>query len=160
MSGAVAIAPLADAGAAARLHMQMDEPWNEGDWARFLVDPRIIGLGASVDGAFVGVVLVRSVADEAEILTILVDAAMRRRGVADRLLSAGLAEAAGRGAAAVFLEVAADNTAALGLYRRNGFVEIGRRRGYYRRPAGAASGAVDALTMRRPLRLDAGAHPT
>jgi ribosomal-protein-alanine N-acetyltransferase len=36
---------------------------------------------------------------------------------------------------AIELEVRAGNLAALTLYRRFGFVEVGRRKGYYRDPA-------------------------
>ena len=43
----------------------------------------------------------------------------------------------------VLLEVRADNDAAQQLYLRRGFVEIGRRRGYYQ-PSGA-----DAVVMKR-----------
>jgi len=43
----------------------------------------------------------------------------------------------------VLLEVRADNEVAHGLYRRRGFTEIGRRRGYYQ-PSGA-----DAVVMKR-----------
>jgi ribosomal-protein-alanine N-acetyltransferase len=45
------------------------------------------------------------------------------------------------------LEVAVDNAAALRLYRRAGFAEAGRRRGYYERPGGR----VDALVLTRVL---------
>jgi ribosomal-protein-alanine N-acetyltransferase len=55
-----------------------------------------------------------------------------------------LAAARARGAAAMFLEVAAGNTPALALYAREGFAEVGRRRRYY------ADGA-DALVLRRDL---------
>ena len=51
--------------------------------------------------------------------------------------------AADRRSPVVLLEVRADNEAAQRLYRRRGFTEIGRRRGYYQ-PSGA-----DAVVMRR-----------
>ena len=50
---------------------------------------------------------------------------------------------AGRRSPVVLLEVRADNEHAQELYRRRGFTEIGRRRGYYQ-PSGA-----DAVVMRR-----------
>lgn len=78
-----------------------------------------------------GFVLIRTVADEAEVLSIAVLPAARRRGVAKALLSAATAAAREAGAQRLFLEVSAHNTAALALYRRAGFAEIGRRRGYY-----------------------------
>jgi ribosomal-protein-alanine N-acetyltransferase len=56
-----------------------------------------------------------------------------------------LSRAARRGdAKRIFLEVAEDNEAALALYRKLGFVELGRRKRYYER---AGSEPVDALTL-------------
>ena len=62
-----------------------------------------------------------------------------------------LAQLAAVDVAAVHLEVAVDNGAALALYRRSGFEQVGRRRGYYDR--GGVS--VDALVLRRALNTSA-----
>lgn len=91
-----------------------------------------------------GFILMRNAADETEVITIAVDPACRGLGLGRRLLAAGLAAARAQGARQAFLEVAVDNHAALALYRRAGFAEIGRRRGYYHR---APDEAVDALVM-------------
>jgi ribosomal-protein-alanine N-acetyltransferase len=47
----------------------------------------------------------------------------------------------------MFLEVAADNLAAIALYQATGFIKVGVRKGYYPHP----DGAKDALVMRRAL---------
>lgn len=91
-----------------------------------------------------GFILIRSVADEAEILTLAVAPAARRQGLGARLVRDGAAAAAARGAARLFLEVADDNVAALALYAGAGFVEAGRRPAYYTRPEG---GRQDALIL-------------
>ncbi len=91
-----------------------------------------------------GFILLRAVADEAEILTLAVRPEARGRGLGARLVSEGGLLAAARGATRLFLEVAADNAAALALYARAGFAEAGRRPGYYARPAG---GRGDALIL-------------
>ncbi|WP_232796911.1 ribosomal protein S18-alanine N-acetyltransferase [Blastococcus atacamensis] len=81
--------------------------------------------------------------DEAHVATIGVTAARQGEGIGAQLLDALLAEADRRRSPVVLLEVRADNETAQGLYRRRGFAEIGRRRGYYQ-PSG-----TDAVVMRR-----------
>jgi [ribosomal protein S18]-alanine N-acetyltransferase len=80
--------------------------------------------------------------DEAHVSTIGVARQRQGEGIGARLLDAVLAEA-DRRSPVVLLEVRADNERAMGLYRRRGFTEIGRRRRYYR-PSG-----TDAVVMRR-----------
>jgi ribosomal-protein-alanine N-acetyltransferase len=81
--------------------------------------------------------------DEAHIATLGVARDRQGEGLGALLLDALLAEADRRGIPEVLLEVRADNEVAQGLYRRRGFVEIGRRRRYYQ-PSG-----TDAVVMKR-----------
>lgn len=109
-------------------------------------DARTGGPGASTTTAeLLGWAGVMVVADSAEILTVGVVPAARRRGIARRLLDGLLAEACQRSAAEAFLEVRVDNDAAQALYASAGFAEVGLRRGYY------DGGRVDAVVMRREL---------
>lgn len=71
-------------------------------------------------------------APEAELHLIGVAPPFRGRGLARRLLLACQAEARALGAERLYLEVASRNAPALGLYLRQGFTVVGRRRGYYR----------------------------
>jgi [ribosomal protein S18]-alanine N-acetyltransferase len=80
--------------------------------------------------------------DEAHVATIGVAAARQGEGIGALLLDALLAEA-DRRSPVVLLEVRADNEVAQALYRTRGFIEIGRRRGYYQ-PSG-----TDAVVMKR-----------
>jgi ribosomal-protein-alanine N-acetyltransferase len=82
--------------------------------------------------------------DEAHVATLGVATARQGEGIGAQLLDALLAEA-DRRSPVVLLEGRADNEVAQGLYRRRGFTEIGRRRGYYQ-PSGA-----DAVVMKREL---------
>ena len=81
--------------------------------------------------------------DEAHIATLGVATDRQGEGLGALLLDALLAEADRRKSPEVLLEVRADNEVAQGLYRRRGFVEIGRRRRYYQ-PSG-----TDAVVMKR-----------
>jgi [ribosomal protein S18]-alanine N-acetyltransferase len=123
------------------------EAWTANGYRRELADTRHRHYVAAeaADGALLGWAGVMVVGDTAEILTVGVIPEARRRGIAVRLLADLLDTARTRGATEVFLEVRVDNEAAQALYLREGFVEIGRRRGYY------DSGRVDAVVMRCEL---------
>ncbi|MBE3639409.1 GNAT family N-acetyltransferase [Mangrovicoccus algicola] len=118
-------------------------PWNEAEIAALLDGPGCFA--ALLPGGFA---LGRAIAGEAELLTIAVDPACRRQGLGRRLLAAFETAARDRGAERAFLEVAADNAAAEALYLGAGYGMAGRRRGYYRDPAGRP---VDALVLSRDL---------
>jgi ribosomal-protein-alanine N-acetyltransferase len=119
-------------------------PWDAATFGGFLGDP----LAFLLVEADAGFVLGRAVAGEAELLTLAVAPEARRRGLGRKLVARFLYQARLRGAATAFLEVAEDNGPAQALYRRAGFAESGRRRGYYRRPDGSR---LDALVLRRDL---------
>lgn len=93
-----------------------------------------------------GIVLL--VVDEAHLLNIGVAAAYRRQGRGHQMLEQLYERARSAGATQMFLEVRPSNLPALALYSKEGFVEIGRRKGYY--PA-AEGRREDAWVLRRPL---------
>lgn len=95
-----------------------------------------------------GFALGRVVADEAELLTLAVDPSMQRRGIGSALLSAFEDRVCTLGARQAFLEVAEDNTAAIGLYRSQGWSEAGHRAAYYPR---AGRKSANALILRKSL---------
>jgi ribosomal-protein-alanine N-acetyltransferase len=101
------------------------DPWDAASFVTLVAQPGVLAL---VDPRG-GILLLRVAADEAEILTIGVTA--KRRGIGRALMQTALARAAAMGAAAMHLEVAADNAAALALYRSLAFRTAGRRRAYY-----------------------------
>src|SRR5207253_2646093 len=96
-----------------------------------------------------GYVVAWFAADEGEIANLAVDPPARGRGLGAALLDAALAEASGRGVTAVYLEVRESNATARRLYASRGFVEVGRRRGYYRKPP------EDAIVLRCAVRIAA-----
>ncbi len=93
---------------------------------------------SGVVGGYVGLYLSPP---DADVQTIAVAPELMGAGVGRALLAAGIAHAWAVECTRMFLEVRADNEAAISLYRRAGFVRMGRRSRYY--PDGA-----DALTMR------------
>ena len=113
-------------------------------WSRGLVEqgiaaalPTVSYLVAEVDGVVVGHAVASAAGDDAELQRIAVDPAYRRRGLAAELLAAVERGAAADGATRLLLEVREDNTTAAAFYESRGFVEVGRRRGYYRDGAAA-----------------------
>ncbi len=126
------------------------EAWTAAGYRAEIADTRSRSYVAAEDeaGALLGWAGVLIAGDQAEILTVGVVPAARRRGIGARLLDALLAAARSRGAAEAFLEVRVDNLAAIALYERNRFAEVGRRRGYY------DHGRVDALVLRLDLSAD------
>ena len=142
------LAETADADALHALHAAaFDAPWPAAEIERLM---RIMGGFAVLaeEQAPQGFVLVRTVADEAEILTLAVAPPFRRQGVGRALVESAALEASRRGARSFFLEVAEDNPLALALYEEAGFQAVGLRRAYYARPNAAPA---DALVLRRPL---------
>jgi ribosomal-protein-alanine N-acetyltransferase len=91
-----------------------------------------------------GMILARTVMDEAEILTLAVTPETRRLGLGRRLLLTAMRHAAAMDARTMFLEVAEGNDAARRLYTGCGFTEVGQRKRYY-------ANGDDALVMRVSL---------
>lgn len=120
----------ADAAALAALHAASFPPreaWGADAMVLMLRMPGAFGLWRTGEGF----VLARAIAGEAEILTLAVAPEARRRGLGAELMAGALTQAAVRGAAAMLLEVAADNAAGLALYQGMGFGQVARRRRYY-----------------------------
>lgn len=123
------------------------DPWSASAMAALLATPGCFGVLSITSGHLSGFLLARVAADEAEILSIGVLPDHRRQGIARQLLAEAASRARERGAARLFLEVAADNRAARALYLREGFAQVGRRPHYYR----YGNRTIDALVLARPL---------
>jgi [ribosomal protein S18]-alanine N-acetyltransferase len=133
----------------ADIHAQaFTRPWSPADLEALLTGQGRLALLAEVGAGAAGFILVQTVIDEGEILTLAVLPEHWRSGVGRALVLAAVKACHAAGAASLWLEVADDNAAALGLYAQVGFVDAGRRRGYYRREDGATA---DAVVLRRNL---------
>jgi len=123
--------------------------WAQRTWQQILESPasgaqRIVLLAQSVNEC-VGFGVLGLSADDAEIESLAVSTAWRRRGIARRLCHDLLGWARGRGAKHALLEVRVSNAAARSLYESLGFHEAAVRHGYYRDPE------EDALVMTNEL---------
>ena len=123
------------------------EAWTRSQLAGILPMGGVSLMLARGGGQTIGFSLVRSVADEAELLLLAVAPDFQRRGVGRRLLDEFLKRARNDGIARVHLEVR-DGNAAVGMYRSTGFSPVGRRRNYYRGDDGER---FDAITLAHHL---------
>ena len=141
--------PLALAEDMAGLHAQAFEgAWDATSLVSLMEGPGVLALGVEDEGALVGFILLRAVAGEAEVLTLAIAPAVRRQGLGRALMDAALGLAEALGAETAFLEVAADNPAAIALYEALAFARVGLRPAYYQRNVGPA---VDAIVLSRKL---------
>lgn len=121
-------------------------PWTRGNFE----DSLAAGHGAWVmrlDTRPLGYAIMMMVLDEAHLLNLSIARQVQGQGYGRVLLDRLCAEARAGGATQLFLEVRPSNEAALALYRKAGFEQIGRRRGYYP----AREGREDAIVMRLTL---------
>lgn len=121
-------------------------PWTPGNFSDALRSGYLCKVHEAEQGMLGYAVLMLAV-DEAELLDIAIAARQQRRGLGRQLLEQMLELARRRGMRRMVLEVRASNAAAIGLYRKAGFTDIGLRRDYYP----AANGREDAILMGREL---------
>ena len=95
----------------------------------------------------IGYAIMMRVLDEVHLLNISVLPELQRCGRGSALLTQLFDLARAQGATRMLLEVRPGNVSGQALYRRHGFVEIGRRRDYYP----AHEGHEDAIVMARDL---------
>jgi len=131
-----------------------DYPWSQAQLAQSLAaaendQHHCVNL-LQFEAQAVGYYVMQSVLEDAELLNLAVKPSMQGNGLGNFLLNHMLSQALDRGARQVFLEVRASNERALKLYRKAGFDELNRRKGYYRR----ADGREDAIVMRKSLAPD------
>ncbi len=115
-------------------HEILENPFASLFVVKSLESPRVIGFACVwiIDG-------------ELKINNIAVHPRWRSRGVGTRLLRFLLEFAASQRCREVTLEVRPSNAAALGLYRKAGFRQVGRRKNYY------SDTHEDALVMTCPV---------
>jgi [ribosomal protein S18]-alanine N-acetyltransferase len=123
-------------------------PWTAGNFIDSLRSGYDAWVARDADGKLIGYFLIMFAVDEAHLLNITVRGDLHGCGFGRLLLDRTMQIARDNTMTSVLLEVRPSNQRALHVYRRYGFTEIGRRKGYY-----PASGKTreDAIVMRMAL---------
>lgn len=121
---------------AAELRCFPEDPWTVGMLEDTLQNDRsiVIGVYNRQMTKIVAYGVLYIAADEADVANIAVMPENRGCGVGYSLLSKMINIAHDNRASRIFLEVRESNAAAIGLYKKFGFAEIGKRRNYYVNP--------------------------
>jgi ribosomal-protein-alanine N-acetyltransferase len=141
-------ATIRDAPRLAQLHgTSFHRGWGESEFERMLAERNTLVQRLRLGRKIIGFAVSRMGADEAEILSIAIDAGHRGKGFSRNLLLTHLGHLAGYGVRSIFLEVEENNHPARRLYQWAGFTVVGRRERYYRQDGEQ----LNALLMRRDL---------
>jgi ribosomal-protein-alanine N-acetyltransferase len=119
------------------------EAWTSAQCAGLLPMPGVWLTLAKDGDRVVGFALARVVLREAELLLLAIRRDRQGKGIGQLLLDDFVRKAVVRGADRLHLEVR-DGNHAVRLYKRAGFIEVGRRRNYYN---GRDGQLYDALTL-------------
>jgi tRNA threonylcarbamoyl adenosine modification protein YeaZ len=125
-----------------------DNAWTAAELAKLMAMPGAQTYLACEGNEPLAFLLARRAGGEAEILTIGTRPFARRRGIARELMAHLAQELRKTHEAQLFIEVAADNEAARGLYEAQGFSVTGKRKAYYAKPGGVRQ---DAIVMMKAL---------
>jgi [ribosomal protein S18]-alanine N-acetyltransferase len=123
-------------------------PWTRGNVIDSLAAGYLAEVLVAPDAGIVGYFVAMAGADEMHLLNLTVAPPWQGRGLGQAMLDALEAHCRARHMPTLWLEVRAGNERARALYRRRGFAEVGRRRGYYPAPRAARE---DAIVMRAEL---------
>ena len=136
-------AKLYDVPAMARIERDSFEaPWSADEITRDVTAGGNVYVAVALaDEERAGYAEIRMIAGEGQIYNIAIAPEFRREGIGEALLRHLIDKADADGCKLVTLEVRSGNEAAMALYKKLGFREVGRRKGYY------AKGGEDAVLM-------------
>jgi [ribosomal protein S18]-alanine N-acetyltransferase len=123
-------------------------PWTGGNFIDSLAAGYLAEVIEAPDGELIGYFVAMPSVGELHLLNLTIAPERQGRGHGSALLEAVRAHATELGLGAMWLEVRDSNERARALYRRGGFAEVGRRRGYYPAEGGRRE---DAIVMRTLL---------
>jgi ribosomal-protein-alanine N-acetyltransferase len=123
--------------------MCFSTPWSEKSIASELTNDLSVWMVALEGDTVVGYIGSQTAGGETDMMNVAVHPDYRRRGIAQILIEMLIPELQRRCSTSLSLEVRASNEPARLLYEKLGFVEVGRRKNYYRNPK------EDALILRK-----------
>lgn len=123
------------------------DPWSEKSVASELENPLSLWLVAMDGETVAGYIGSQTVLGETDMMNVAVAPAYRRQGAAQGLILALIEALKARGSHCLTLEVRDSNAPARALYEKLGFLEVGRRKNYYRNPR------EDGLILRKEWNL-------
>jgi len=121
-------------------------PWTRGNFADAL-EAGYVGWVAREGGDVIGFAVLMRAVDEMHLLVIGIAPEQQRTGRGRMLLGFAITQARETGMTRMLLEVRPSNPGAIAFYQHAGFVQIGRRRGYYP----SSTGREDAIVMAKDL---------
>ena len=119
------------------------DPWSEKSIASELDNVLSLWLVALEGEEVIGYVGSQTVLGWSDMMNVAVHPDHRRKGVGEKLVTALEEALKAQESTCLTLEVRASNEPAKALYEKLGFIEVGRRKNYYRNPK------EDALIMRK-----------
>ncbi len=121
-------------------------PCSEQVFSSFLQRASVLALGLVTDKRMVAFCIVSYVADESELINIVVDPDSHGQGLGRLLLQQAI-DLLPKHINGMFLEVRESNTSAIALYDSMGFIETGMRKGYYPAEQGRENAILMALDL-------------
>lgn len=127
--------------------MCFHDPWSENSISSELNNSLSVWLVALDGESVVGYVGSQTVLGWTDMMNVAVHPDYRRKGIAEQLVVSLENELKNRESTCLTLEVRVSNEPAKALYYKLGFLEVGRRKNYYRNPK------EDALILRKEWAL-------
>ena len=124
-----------------------NDPWSEASIASEVDNRLSLWFVATENSQVIGYVGSQTVLGETDMMNIAVHSEFRKQGIGTALINHLIKELKLRGSHSLMLEVRASNISAISVYKNLEFIEVGRRKNYYRNPK------EDALILRKEWSL-------
>ena len=114
-------------------------------YKRMCMDEKNIYMAAADNGKVIAYCTITALYETADLCNIAVKEEYRRCHIAEKLLEKCVITCKARGVTRILLEARESNTPALNFYKKMGFMDIGKRKNYYKEPC------EDAVIMEKML---------